>query len=290
MTEGQGTAEPFADPGPDPRSWEDPSGSREGRSRGAGAPILSVEGFEGPLDWLLEMVRAQKIDLARLSILALVTAFVTALERALAGRDHAAPLAKWGDWLVMAANLALLRSRLLLPADAAEARAAADEVDRLRRQLVGRAEIAGIVDRLDRRPQLGRDVFPRGLPEATVTGRIGDITELLRACLVTLQLPEGAEPYRPRPPPVWRVSDAITRITALLGRVPDDGCPLAVFLPLIDIAAPQADARCRTAVAATFLAGLELAREGHVALDQASPWTPIQLHRADRDGVRRATA
>jgi segregation and condensation protein A len=253
-----------------------------------------VEGFEGPLDGLLEMVRAQKIDLAKLPILALVTAFVTALEAALADRDHAAPphcpsghplgrplgLGRWGDWLVMASNLALLRSRLSLPADAAEARTAADEAGRLRRRLADRAEIGVAADWLDRSPQLRRDVFPRGRPEAQAVGRVGDITALLRACLAALSLPDGAEAYRPRPPPVWRVSDAIAYIEARLGRVPDEGSPLTAFLPPIDAASPRTEFVSRAAWATTFLASLELVREGRVALEQRQPWEPIQLHRA----------
>jgi len=111
----------------DPDGWEDPPRRRPPTD----VPVLSVDGFEGPVDWLLEMVRAHKIDLARLSILALVEAFATALRAGLARREtgSATPLWRWGDWLVMAANLALLRSRLLLPADTAEATTAHDEVE-----------------------------------------------------------------------------------------------------------------------------------------------------------------
>lgn len=243
------------------------------------APILSVTGFEGPLDWLLDMVRAQKIDLAKLPILALVTGFVTALETALAGRDQTAPLGRWGDWLVMAANLALLRSRLLLPPDTAEAQTAADEADLLRRQLVSRAEIRSAADWLDRRPQLDREVFARGRGDPPVAGRVGDITALLRACLAALRLPEGAQAYRPRPPPVWRVSDAIGHILARLDLVPEEGRPLADFWPEVSVAEPQEDAWRRVAVATTFLAGLELARNGQIRLDQSQHWDSIQLHR-----------
>jgi segregation and condensation protein A len=83
------------------------------------APVLAVDGFAGPLDWLLEMTQAWKIDLARLSIVALIEAFATAMEAALARRvgSHTAELGRWGAWLVMAATLTFLRSRLLLPSD-----------------------------------------------------------------------------------------------------------------------------------------------------------------------------
>jgi len=184
-----------AEPGVD---WEDPP-----RSAASGAaPMLSVAGFEGPLDWLLEMARAKKIDLARLPIAELIQGFVDAFEAALArpgGIGH--DLGRWGDWLVMAATLTALRSRLLLPVDAPEARQALSEADALRRQLLARAEMRVAADWLDRREQLGRDVFARGRPETQRTGRSADITDLLRACLTLLRVPaDVATTYQPRPP------------------------------------------------------------------------------------------
>jgi segregation and condensation protein A len=245
---------------------------------GATAPILSVEGFEGPLDWLLEMCRARKIDLMKLPILGLIDSFVAALEEALGPRAGAAPeLARWGDWLVMASNLTLLRSRLLLPADRQEAEAAAEEAAALRRHMVSRAQAIAGADWLERRPQLGREVFARGFADAAAAGRVGDITELLRACLVALKLPEGAEPYRPLPPPAWRVGDALAHMRALLGRLPEEGRPLAAFLPVIHDAVPRKEFLCRAALATTFLASLELSREGAVGLDQEAAWRPVLL-------------
>ncbi|NPD70042.1 hypothetical protein HN018_24715 (plasmid) [Lichenicola cladoniae] len=94
--------------------WEDPPR----RLPETTAPVLSVEGFEGPLDWLLEMARTRKLDLARLSILALVEAFGEAMDRALIPGAPVAALTRWAAWTVMAAQLAELRSRLMLPADA----------------------------------------------------------------------------------------------------------------------------------------------------------------------------
>jgi segregation and condensation protein A len=103
-------------------AWEDPPR----RTRADSAPILPADGFQGPLDWLLEMAQAKKIDLARLSIAALIDSFAVALEAALSRRiGPAVDLGRWGAWLVMAANLAWMRSRLLLLEDAPEAKAAA---------------------------------------------------------------------------------------------------------------------------------------------------------------------
>jgi len=248
--------------------WEDPPRV----VRGDTAPVLSADGVEGPLDWLLEMARAKKLDLAKLSIATLIGQFADALATALAGRDTGR-LDRWAGWTVIAATLTELWSRLLLPADAVAAKAAEAEAEALRRRMRAAA------DWLARRPQLGWDVFPRGRPEAGLGARGSDIADLLRACLVVLEVPEPqAAAYRPRPPPLWRVTDAIPRIRRLLAAAPGGG-PLAAFLPPLAGGDPAGALRCRAAVASTLVAGLELARDGAVVLDQTADWTEIQLSR-----------
>jgi segregation and condensation protein A len=129
------------------QDWERPPRHQSGP---ATAPVLAVDGFEGPLDWLLDLARTRRIDLARLSIVALVEAFAEALMAALATPDQRPPrVGRGGDWLVMAADLTLLRTRLLVPADAAAAQDARNEGgtaaaalggtsgDRRRRRLAG---------------------------------------------------------------------------------------------------------------------------------------------------------
>src|SRR5205085_4438383 len=107
-------------------SWEDlPRGPPP-----SAAPVLAVDGFDGPLDWLLELARAERIDLRKLSILQLVEAFAAALERAVVGSGRA-DLSRWGEFLSMAAQLTLLRSRLLLPPDDRDAKAAREEAEAL---------------------------------------------------------------------------------------------------------------------------------------------------------------
>jgi segregation and condensation protein A len=138
----------------------------------------------------------------------------------------------WGEWLVMAATLAWLRSRLLLPATAPEARAAHHAAEALRQLLLERARMLAAADWLERRLQLGRDVFPRGTAKGVLVGRGGDLTELLRACLVALRLPAWVEFYQPRLPAVWRVTDAIARIRLLLNECAE-GDDFARFLPEI---------------------------------------------------------
>jgi len=261
----------------DVAAWED----KPRAARSNAAPVLAVEGFAGPLDWLLELARAKKLDLAKLSIAALIEAFVTAMQAGLVGRD-AARIGHWAVWTVMAATLTELWSRLLLPANSPEAKAAQAEAEALRQQLLNRARMRSAADWLERRPQLGRDVFARGRPELVLGGGgVGDLTELLRACLVALRVPEAvAATHRPRPPPLWRVTDALARLDTLLGELPD-GSPLTAFLPAIGGADPGRALRCRAAVSSTLIAGLERARDGALSLDQAAEWTPILVRRVD---------
>lgn len=284
-------------PGPDGAgggNWEPPR-----RTIAAGAaPMLSVEGFEGPLDWLLELVRARRINLARLSIVALVDAFAAALSDALAEADrHSPTLARCGDWLVMAADLALLRSRLLVPGDAAGAKAAQDTADILHARLISRAAMRAAAEWLGQRDQLGWDVFARGsISNTPGTGRrqrtaiLGrtppaqqaqDVTALLRACLAVLRLPPDAESrYRLAAAPPWSVADAAARIRALLPAMPVDGMTLAELLPERPGTLAEPERWCRSTVASTFMAGLELTREGNIAFQQEDVWATIQVRQS----------
>jgi segregation and condensation protein A len=258
-------------------AWEDPPRV----DRRDAAPVLTVDGFEGPLDWWLEMARAQKIDLAKLSIATLIESFATAMDAALACRAGDL-LPRWAVWTVMAATLTELWSRLLLPSDAPAARAAFEEAEALRRQLLDRARTRAAADFLARRVQLGHDAFRRGRPEASA-GRGGDLTELLRACLPALQVPEDqVVALRPRPPPLWTVSDALTRVARLLSELPD-GSPLAAYLPPIPEDVPARALRCRAAMASTLIAGLERARDGALLLDQEAEWMRIRVTRRATD-------
>ncbi|MGI4946951.1 MAG: segregation and condensation protein A [Janthinobacterium lividum] len=266
----------------------------------ATSPVLSVDGFEGPLDWLLEMVRARKIDLARLSILALVEAFASAMDAALSRILPTPELARWASWTVMAAQLTELRSRLLLPTDVPDGQAARAEAESLRQHWLTRAEMAEAADWLDRQLQLGRDVFGRGQPEPAWTGQGivagqattgrptaagddtddvtpgegDDLTALLRACLVALRLPVNTEVYQPRQLPFWSVGDATNRINQLLPGLPG-GAALEMFLPDVADRGPRWAPHRRAAIAATLVAGLELARSSAITLKQAENWKLI---------------
>jgi len=247
-------------------------------------PRLALDGFSGKLEWLLALARARQVDLGRLSL----PDFIDQLAAALRDASGAIPLAERGDWVVMAAWLLLLRSRLLLPADTPAQRKAGAEADRLRQGLVALGEIQALASWLDRRLQLGRDVFARGQPELvgieTATAYEVDAIEFLWASLALFDddLPAGDMPARYRP--VWldlhSIPDARERILRLLADAPD-GRTLDRLLPeALDAdatAVAQTGLRARSRWTSTFVAGLELAKQGDVALAQEEAFRSIHV-------------
>jgi segregation and condensation protein A len=235
--------------------------------------VLRLEGFEGPLDLLLDLARSQKIDLARISILSLVEQYLAVIESARRIRLELA-----ADWLVMAAWLTWLKSRLLLPpgTEAAEEGEQAAEVltARLRDLQIIRAAAAWLADR----PQLGQDVFARGSPEdltETDRSRLAlDLPALVRAYLAALRRSSGKRRYTPKPVTLWSVKDALQRLGALVGSLPD-WTSLERFLPP-ELVSPL---ERRAALASTLLAGLEMARGGAVRLRQEHDFGPILVRR-----------
>ena len=266
--------------GPVGATFEEDPERRRSEEAGA-APLLRLSAFEGRLDWLLELARGRRADLARLSLVEIADQLIAALDAAAGEQGSAgggAPLARRSEWVVMGAALAELRSRLLLPADTAAGRQAREEAAALRDRLVERARMVAGADWLDAQPRLGRDVFARGAPTIGASRqRTTDLTALLRAYLAALQAEVAkGERYRPEPLPLWRVPNAIALIKRLLPEMPDGGT-LARFLPEIASEPPEYDLRCRSAVASTLVAGLELAREGQLTLGQGESFGAIQV-------------
>lgn len=230
---------------------------------------LRLDGFEGPLDLLLDLARAQKVDLARISILSLVEQYLAVIESARSVRLELA-----ADWLVMAAWLAWLKSRLLLPSDpeaAEEGEQAADVLAaRLRELQMVRAAAAW----LGARPQLGQEVFARGLPEDfrdTDRSRLSvDLSALMRGYLAAARRGGSRARYAPRPVTFWTVKDALKRLAALVGSLPD-WTSLDRFLP--DGLGDSHERKA--ALASTLLAGLEMAKGGAVHLRQDEDFGPI---------------
>jgi segregation and condensation protein A len=235
--------------------------------------VLRLDGFEGPLDLLLDLARAQKVDLAKISILALVEQYLAVIEGARRVRLELA-----ADWLVMAAWLAWLKSRLLVPegADAEEGELAADVLAARLRDL---SAIRAAAVWLGARPQLGQDVFARGAPEDHTEidrSRLAlDLGSLVRAYLQAMRRRVRIGHYQPRQLTLWSVKDALQRLGTLVGSLPD-WTNLDRFLP-DSLGGPL---ERRAALASTLLAGLELARGGMVRLRQEHEFGPILVRRA----------
>ena len=241
----------------------------EQRDGHAGRLTLDIDGWEGPLDLLLTLARTQKVDLARISILALVEQYLTFIADAKKLRLEIA-----ADYLVMAAWLAYLKSCLLLPKEA-EAEPSPDELAarlQLRLQRLGAMREAGA--RLLARDRLGRDVFARGAPE-----RLRVIRKAIRRVeLFDLIQAYGLIRARAEPPvhvvgrrPVMTLEQALLRIEEMVGRKLE-WADIRFFLP-----ETQDREFARSALASSFVATLELARQGKLKLDQQAPFAPLYV-------------
>ncbi len=233
--------------------------------------LLRLQGFEGPLDLLLDLARSQKFDLAQISILDIVDQYLTVIEGARRVRLELA-----ADWLVMAAWLTWLKSRLLLPADQQEMQDGAVAAEALAERLRMLAVVRLLAGWLGARPILGQDVFARGMPEDHTDidrSRLAvDLATLVGSYLRAARRGARDRAYQPRPLTLWTVQDALRRLGVMLGSVPD-WASLEQFLP-DHLTGPT---ERRAALASTFMAGLEMARDGTLRLRQSEAFGPIQL-------------
>ena len=240
---------------------------------GAGvAFIVDLDGFEGPIDLLLALAREQKVDLAKISILALADQYLAYIQEA---RDLRLEVA--ADYLVMAAWLAYLKSRLLLPQATADDEPSAGELaEALAWRLRRLDAIRRAAEELFGRPRLGRERFARGQPDGLRVRRTSrfrlPLHELLQA-YVDQRLRTGEQTLILTAPPVYRVEDALKRLSRALGGA--DWRNLLAYLP----SELQSEGLRRSAIAAHFAASLELARDGVIELSQASPFGPIYIRR-----------
>jgi segregation and condensation protein A len=244
---------------------------------GPDALVLRLEGFEGPLDLLLDLARGQKVDLAKLSILSLVEQYLAVIEGARRVRLELA-----ADWLVMAAWLTWLKSRLLLPAGSAAQEEGDQAADVLAARLLDLQAIRLGAAWLAARPVLGQDVFARGAPEDFVEADrsrlLLELPSLVRGYLGAIRRGAGTRRYRPAPVTLWSVQDALTRLARLVGSLPD-WAALERFLPA-NLGDPL---QRRAALASTLLAGLEMARGGVLRLRQETAFGPILVRRRNPD-------
>ena len=255
-------------------------------AQATGEPAFTVDldGFEGPLDLLLELARRQRVDLARISILALAEQYLLFVE---AARKLRLELA--ADYLVMAAWLAFLKSRLLLPAAPEEAELDAPALaEGLAQRLRALAAIRKAGEHLMSRPRMGRDFFARGEPEAAVntSGRISyqsNLYDLLAAYARQSQRHALAR-VRFKAREVWSLAEARQALTRLVGAQAD----WTAFDSFLLEACVALDMR-RSARASTFAASLELAREGKLELRQERAFAPMWLRPKEIDpGEERA--
>jgi len=260
-------------PHTDLESWE----ASDEVPRDEEALVVALDGFEGPLDVLLILARTQKVDLAKISVLALAEQYLLFIAQAQRLRLELA-----ADYLVMAAWLAYLKSRLLLPRESAgDDQPTGEELAaRLAFRLQRLEAMRGAAATLMTRKRLGRDVFGRGMPEGIRTIRVRQFTaaiyDLLKAYAEQRKRTIKRVHVVPRRV-VWSIKEARERLQALVGKCDASWVQLDLFLEQFG-AAPDI---ARTALASSFGATLEMARDGFLDLSQAEPFARIYVRKRE---------
>ena len=242
------------------------------------ALVIDVEGFEGPLDLLLMLARQQKVDLAKISILALADQYLAFIEEARKLRLELA-----ADYLVMAAWLAYLKSRLLLPDQHEPDGLSAEDMATALAQRLRRLEaIRQVAEQLLNRPQLGRQVFARGLPEPIAEIKKPEwsatLYDLLSAYAGRRQTQARSFVRMPKRT-VWSLAEARAAVERLIGQA-IDWCVLDEFL----IAYMVEPSLAATVRASSFAATLELVREGRMEVHQHAAFAPLYVRKRRDQG------
>jgi segregation and condensation protein A len=237
------------------------------------ALVVDVEGFEGPLDLLLMLARQQKVDLAKISILALADQFLRFIEEARRLRLELA-----ADYLVMAAWLAYLKSRLLLPdTNAPEGQSAEDMANALALRLRRLEAIRGVAERLLARPQLDRDVFGRGQPEPIAHIKTPQWTATLYDLLTAYSQQrqrKAVSHIRFAKRTVWSLAEAREVLERLIGQS-TDWTRLDQFL----VAYVVEPSLAPTVLASSFATTLEMVREGLADIHQLKAFAPLYVRK-----------
>jgi segregation and condensation protein A len=265
--------------GPDLEAWI--ASLSEEVPRPQEALVVNIEGFEGPLDLLLVLARSQKVDLAKISVLALAEQYLAFISEA-----QKLKLELAADYLVMAAWLAYLKSKLLLPKEKiAEEQVTGEELaQRLAFRLMRLEAMRNAAAQLMTRKRLGQDVFARGMPEGVRTIRerqyTAEIYDLLKAYAIQRERTVVRRAHIIRRRTVWSIKDARLRLESLVGKSGGEWVQLdrvlAQFLPVPEVG--------KTAIASSFGATLEMAREGLIEIRQAAPFAPLFVRRR-QDGA-----
>jgi segregation and condensation protein A len=240
----------------------------------AEALIVDVDGFEGPLDLLLMLSRTQKVDLRRISVLQLAEQYLGFVDKAKTLRIELA-----ADYLVMAAWLAFLKSRLLLPPDPTDEGPSGEELAaHLAFQLERLQAMREAAARLMARDQMGRDFFARGIPEDVMRIRrvsySATLLDLMQA-YARIRTRDEFRPYAFDRDHIFTMEQALDRMRGLIGFA-GEWTDLSSYLPDGWTADPS---RRRSATAATFAATLELAKQGQIELRQGESFAPISIRR-----------
>ncbi len=246
--------------------------------------LLNIDGYEGPINVLLELAQKQKVDLLQISILQLVRQYLEFVERA-----KALNLELAAEYLVMAAWLAYLKSRLLLPReDESVDPSAEDMAEALQFQLRRLESIQNAAETLSKRPQLGHDVHARGAPEGvkikTTTQWNAKLYDLLKAYGDIKQRHEDANYDLPEYN-LMSADSAMSRLTRMLGALPRKGInsvwsTLESFMP----EGIKDSIYGRSALASTLTAGLELAKQGKLEIKQDGLFRPVYMRSIEGTG------
>jgi segregation and condensation protein A len=241
---------------------------------------VDVAGYEGPLDLLLDLARRQKVDLARISVLALAEQYLSFIESIREKRIEIA-----ADYLVMAAWLAYLKSRLMVPSQETDEEPTGEMMAALLQFRLKRLEaMRRSAMQLINRPRLGIGIHARGLPEPIVVNRRhlweASLYELLKAYATQRERGIPVD-YTPRERTVWSLQEAREILQRLIGES-IDWVPLDAYL---DQYLGESGER-RTATASTFASSLELVRQGHVELRQSLAFGPLFMRRRRADAPK----
>ena len=236
--------------------------------------IIDVDGYEGPLDLLLTLSRTQKVDLRKISVLDLAVQYLMFIERATALRIELA-----ADYLVMAAWLAFLKSRLLLPPDPKEDGPSGDELAaHLAYQLERLQAMRDCAAKLMARDRLGKDRFVRGLPEDVSRRRkviyTANLLDLMQG-YARIRTKDDFRPFVLDRDAVLTMEQALTRMRGLIGFT-GDWTDIISYLPKDWLNDPQ---KRKSATASTFAASLELAKEGKIEIRQCEVYAPIEIRK-----------
>ena len=240
--------------------------------------LLDIEGYEGPIDILLELSRAQKVDLAKISILQLVRQYLEFIERA---KTRNLELA--AEYLVMAAWLAYLKSRLFLPQEENTEEPTAEEMaEALQFQLRRLEAMQKSAEKLKARPQLGQEVFGRGAPDGLgmniKTSWNVSLYDLLKS-YGNIEKRKEVSNYDLPTINVMSTDDAMARLTKMLGHLPRKG--MSSVWATLDSFMPDKDGGDRlyscSVMASTFTAGLELVKQGKMEIRQEGLFRPVYM-------------